>query len=46
MILFDSSIVKVQADGDTVLSNYLEDGEVLAPGSFAQPVVPETLPEF
>lgn len=32
--LFDSSVVKKQADGDVVLSSYLEDGEELVKSSF------------
>jgi hypothetical protein len=32
---FESSIVKIQADGDRVLSSYLEEGETLVPSSFA-----------
>lgn len=32
--LFDSSVVKKQADGDVVLSSYLDDGEELVKSSF------------
>lgn len=34
--LFDSSIVKVQTDGDVVLSSFLDDGEKLVKSSFAK----------
>lgn len=44
MELFDSSIVKMQVDGDIVISSYLADGEVIVPSSFAPK--PANLPDL
>lgn len=45
--IFDSSVLKKQADGDIVLSSFLDDGEELVPSSFTpKPAFPEFDPEL
>ena len=35
-IIFDSTIIKRQVDGDVVMSSFLDDGEEIVEYSFAQ----------